>query len=132
MLIGQAIAIHEWEFEDGTRGGPIAEANAQDTQQTKAATEELQHAGKSCCCASHVLLLTQYLTFICMSVLSCSKFCVVDMPHICTGIAEQQVTEQADHVRHLKEADGLTKGDALLDAAIAELLQRKELLQQLQ
>jgi len=89
VLIGQAIAIHEWEFEDGTRGGPIAEANAQDTRQTKAATEELQHA-------------------------------------------EQQVTEQADHVRHLKEADGLTKGDAVLDAAIAELLQRKEKLQHLQ
>ncbi|KAA6424741.1 MAG: hypothetical protein FRX49_05408 [Trebouxia sp. A1-2] len=63
-LIGQAIAIHEWEFEDGTR--------------------------------------------------------------------EQQVTEQADHVRHLKEVDGLTKGDSVLDAAIAELLQRKELLQHLQ
>ncbi len=46
-LIGQAIAIHEWEFEDGTRGGPIAEANAMDTRHTKAATEELQHAGKS-------------------------------------------------------------------------------------
>lgn len=46
-LIGQAIAIHEWEFEDGTRGGPIAEANLMDTRQTQAATEELQHAGKS-------------------------------------------------------------------------------------
>ena len=54
------------------------------------------------------------------------------MPHKCTGVAEQQVTEQADHVRHLKEVDGLTKGDSVLDAAIAELLQRKELLQHLQ
>ncbi len=54
------------------------------------------------------------------------------MPHKCAGSAEQQVTEQADHVRHLKEADGLTKGDAVLDAAIAELLQRKEKLQHLQ
>ena len=57
---------------------------------------------------------------------------VVLMPHKCAGSAEQQVTEQADLVRHLKEADGLTKGDAVLDAAIAELLQRKETLQHLQ
>ena len=58
-LIGQAIAIHEWEFEDGTRGGPIAEANAMDTRQTKAAIEDLQQAGKSCCSASHALLLAK-------------------------------------------------------------------------
>lgn len=54
------------------------------------------------------------------------------MPYECAGFAEQQVTAQADHVRHLKEEDGVTKGDALLDAAIAELLQRKEMLQHLQ
>ncbi len=62
----------------------------------------------------------------------CLKYVAVLMPHKCAGSAEQQVTEQADHVRHLKEADGLTKGDAVLDAAIAELLQRKEKLQHLQ
>jgi len=42
------------------------------------------------------------------------------------------LAEQADHVRHLKEVDGLTKGDSMLDAVIAELLQRKEMLQHLQ
>jgi len=48
-LIGQAIAIHEWEFEDGTRGVPIAEANMVDSRKSKAASaEEVQHAGESC------------------------------------------------------------------------------------
>lgn len=42
------------------------------------------------------------------------------------------MTEQADHVRHVKQADSLTKGDSVLDAAIAELVQRKEMLQHLQ
>jgi len=46
--------------------------------------------------------------------------------------AEQQVQDQADHVRHLKEVDSLTKGDPVLDEAVAELLQRKQTLQQLQ
>ena len=46
-LIGQAIAIHEWEFEDGSRGGPIAEANAVDQRQTRGAPpEELVQAGQ--------------------------------------------------------------------------------------
>lgn len=89
-LIGQAIAIHEWEFEDGTRGGPIAEENAVDQRKEKAASAEE------------------------------------------VGNAEQQVTQQADHVRQLKEVEGLAKGDPVLDEAIAELLQRKQTLEQLQ
>ena len=40
--------------------------------------------------------------------------------------------EQADHVRQLKEVDGLAKGDPVLDEAVTELLQRKQTLQQLQ
>ena len=46
--------------------------------------------------------------------------------------AEQHVKEQADHVRHLKETDGLTKGDPVLDEAIEELLARKQNLEKLQ
>ena len=42
------------------------------------------------------------------------------------------VQEQADHVRHMKEVDGLEKGDPVLDEAVAELLQRKDALQKLQ
>ena len=47
-------------------------------------------------------------------------------------LAERHVKEQADHVRHLKETDQLTKGDPVLDEAVAELLQRKQVLQSLQ
>ena len=46
--------------------------------------------------------------------------------------AEQQIQEQADHVRHMKEVDKLKKGDPDLDEAIAELLKRKDVLQRLQ
>ena len=49
-----------------------------------------------------------------------------------TCAAEQQVTQQANHVRQLKEVEGLAKGDPVLDEAIAELLQRKQTLEQLQ
>ena len=84
--------------------------------------------------ASHGFVQAMYLVldfnlgvFVC-----CLKYVAVLLPHKCAGSAEQQVTEQADHVRHLKEADGLRKGDLVLDAAIAELLRRKELLQHLQ
>ena len=45
VLIGQAITIHEWEFRDGTRGGPIAEANVVDDRQTKATAEDVAQAG---------------------------------------------------------------------------------------
>lgn len=45
---------------------------------------------------------------------------------------EQGVQEQASYVRQLKETDQLTKGDPVLDEAIAELLNRKEILQNLQ
>ena len=59
--IGQAIAIHEWEFADGTRGGPIAEANAVDQRSNDAAPSEAHvQAGqdllswvKASCCTSH-------------------------------------------------------------------------------
>lgn len=46
--------------------------------------------------------------------------------------AEKLVQEQADRVRQMKEVDGLTKGDPVLDEAVAELLQRKNTLQELQ
>lgn len=48
-MIGQAIAIHEWEFEDGTRGGPIAEENAVDKRVEAASAEggNVQQAGES-------------------------------------------------------------------------------------
>lgn len=46
--------------------------------------------------------------------------------------AEQSVQEQADYVRQLKETDHLTKGDPVLDEAIAELMNRKQMLQKLQ
>ena len=46
--------------------------------------------------------------------------------------SEQSVQEQANYVRQLKETDQLTKGDPVLDEAIAELLNRKEELQSLQ
>lgn len=46
--------------------------------------------------------------------------------------AEQNVKQQADHVRQLKETDQLTKGDPVLDEAISELLHRKQILQSLQ
>ena len=46
--------------------------------------------------------------------------------------AEKSVQEQADCVRQMKELDGLTKGDPVLDEAVAELLQRKNALQKLQ
>lgn len=46
VLIGQAVTLHEWEFPDGTRGGPIAEANAVDVRQTKAASEDIAQAGQ--------------------------------------------------------------------------------------
>ena len=46
--------------------------------------------------------------------------------------AELSVKEQADHVRHLKEVEGLSKGDPVLDEAVSELLQRKQALQNLQ
>lgn len=49
-VIGQAIAIHEWEFEDGTRGGPIAEANAVDSRKKSTSQEaepaDLEAAGR--------------------------------------------------------------------------------------
>lgn len=38
-LIGQAVAIHEWEFEDGTRGGPIADADAAAVASRKQSTQ---------------------------------------------------------------------------------------------
>lgn len=47
-------------------------------------------------------------------------------------LAEQHVKEQADRVRHMKEVDGLEKGDPVLDEAVSELLQRKAALEQLQ
>ena len=40
VLLGQAIAIHEWEFEDGTKGGPLAEAREVE-ERSAATTEEL-------------------------------------------------------------------------------------------
>lgn len=47
VLIGQAISIQEWEFRDGTRGGPIAEANAIDERQAKApSAEDVAEAGQ--------------------------------------------------------------------------------------
>lgn len=48
VLIGQAVTIHEWEFRDGTRGGPIAEANAVDDRQKKSTSaEDVAQAGQS-------------------------------------------------------------------------------------
>ena len=46
--------------------------------------------------------------------------------------AEQQVKERADRVRQMKEVDGLEKGDPVLDEAIAELLERKAVLEKFQ
>ena len=46
-------------------------------------------------------------------------------------LAEQHVKEQADRVRHLKETEGLAKGDPVLDEAIEELLKRKQSLEKL-
>ena len=45
-LIGQAMTIHEWQFDDGTKGGPIADAEAAEQRQTAAATKTHAELGQ--------------------------------------------------------------------------------------
>ena len=69
----------------------------------------------------------------CNQLVVCTADCV--KCHHVTSLhipAELGVKQQADHVRHLKEVEGLTKDDPVLDAAVSELLQRKQALQNLQ
>ncbi len=112
--------------------GPEADPLQKQTQWTPDKQKQQQRscnlqASRDFVQAMYLVLAFNLGVFVC-----CLKYAAFLMPHKCAASAEQQVTEQADHVRHLKEADGLTKGDAVLDAAIAELLKRKELLQHLQ
>ena len=44
-LLGQGIVIYEWEFDDGTKGGPNAEAKVAEQQTAESSAQQLQQAG---------------------------------------------------------------------------------------
>ena len=44
-LLGQGIVIYGWEFEDGTTGGPNAEAKAAEELSAEALAQRVQSAG---------------------------------------------------------------------------------------